>query len=121
VEEFIPEEAIHLPPKNFLFMGPQPPIILPRDKIQADTGENNMASPVEDFPVCYIEEEILDEHLQMAQNDLLSEELAPLTVFECELGSTRTGAEGGIQKWSVTIGHPEDVMDGMRVVAEDAH
>jgi hypothetical protein len=114
VEEVIPEEAIQLPPENFLFTGPEPPIILPGDEIRADTGVNNMASPVEDFPVCYIEEEISDEYLQMAQNDLLSEELAPLTVSEREPGSTGTGAEGGVEERSATTGHPRG-RDGWNV------
>jgi hypothetical protein len=121
VQEVILEEAIQLPPENFLFMGPEPPIILPGDEIRADTGVNNMASPVEDFPVCYIEEEILDEYLQMAQNDLLSEGLAPLTVSEREPGSTGTGAEGGVEEWSTTTGHQEDVMDGTWAAVEDGH
>jgi hypothetical protein len=61
-----------------------------------------MASPVEDFLVCYIEEEISDEYLQMAQNDLLSEGFAPLTVSKCEPGSIGMGAKGGFEERSVT-------------------
>jgi hypothetical protein len=66
VEEVILEEAIQLPPKNMLFTAQEPPIILSRDEIRVDIVVNNMASPMEDFPICYIEEEILDEYLQMA-------------------------------------------------------
>jgi hypothetical protein len=121
VEEVILEEAIQLPPENFPFTGPEPPITLPGNEIQADAGINNMASPVEDFPVCYIEEEIPDEYLQMAQNDLLSAELAPPTVSERAPGSTGTGAEGGDGERSTTMGHLEDVMEGTWAAAGDGH
>jgi hypothetical protein len=63
-------------------------------KLEVDTmvyhSVSTMASPMEDFPICYIEEEILDECLQMAHNDILSEGLSPLTVLEHEPRSTGT-------------------------------
>jgi len=121
VEEVIPEEAIQLPPENMPFTGQEPPIILPRDEIRVDTVVNNVASTVEDFLICYIEEEILDEYLQMAQNELFSEGLAPLTILECEPGSTGTGEKGGVEERSTKIGHQEDTMDGTWAATEDGH
>jgi hypothetical protein len=67
---------------------------------------------MEDFFVYYIEEEIQDECLQMAQNDILSKGLSPLTVSEYEPGSTGTGAKSRVEERSVTIRHQEGAKDG---------
>ena len=99
VEEVIPEEAIQLPLKDMLFTVPEnwhPPTSLPGEEIWAGTmahhSVSTMASPMEDLPICYIEEEILDECLEMAHNDILSEGVSRLTVSEHEPKSTRTRA-----------------------------
>jgi hypothetical protein len=112
LEEVILEEAIHLPLENFPFMGLLSPITLLGNEIQADTGINNMASPMEDFLIFYIEEEISYEYLQMANNDLLSMELSPLTVSGHTSRSIGMGAEGDDGERRMTTGHLEDVMDG---------
>jgi hypothetical protein len=82
---------------------------------------NNMASPMDDFSIYYIEEKISEKYLQMAQNELLSEDLDPLTFLERKPRSRGTGAEGGIQEWSMTTRHQEDTMDGTWDTTEDGH
>lgn len=79
-----------------------------------------MDSHMGDFPICYNEEELPEECLQMAQHDIISEGLAPFTVSEHEPGSTRTTAEGGAEEWSVKTGHQDGTKEGTWAAASKA-
>jgi hypothetical protein len=102
VEEVIPEEPIQLPPESMLFTVPenwQPPTSFP-EETQAITvahhSTDTMESRMEEFHICYVEEEIPEECLHMAsQDDTISVGYAPFKASEKE---DDPGAQGREQE-----------------------
>jgi hypothetical protein len=119
VEEVTPEEPIQIPPESLLFTVPenwQPPSSFPvEDTKPATTAHhdtNTMEAKMEEFHICFVEEEFSEELLHMASQDAtLSAGYDPsrATVREGD-----PGKEEGAQGWSATTEHKEGAEDGMQ-------
>jgi hypothetical protein len=120
------EEAIQLPPEDILFTVPDnwhSPTSFPEDETRAVSMVHHNAGTMDshkgDFPICYIEDELLEEFLQMALHDIISEGLSPFTVLEHEPGSTGMGEEGGVEERSVKMGHQDGAKEGTWAAASE--
>jgi hypothetical protein len=126
VEDLIPEEPIQLPPESMLFTVPenwQPPTIFPEDETRAITTAHHntgtMDSRMEEFPICYVEEELSKECLQMAaQDDTILVGHDPFKVSEQEVDLRSTGM--GAEERSVEVDHQGEAQEGTRAAASEA-
>jgi hypothetical protein len=124
VEEVILEEPIQIPPESLLFTVPenwQPPSSFPEEDTKSATtahhDTNTMEAKMEEFHICYVEEEFPEELLHMASQDAtLSAGYDPSRATARE---EDPGKKVGAQGWSATTEHQEGAEDGMQAATSE--